>query len=108
MTLRNILNYTECLSVDGYMNSDNEHIKEKFDDIDAKIDLLIGYCRSLQIENKALQVKISALEADLDEKKRTAGQFSEYEAFIQSKIDGFLSKLDTFSGGAHKNESSNP
>jgi len=49
----------------------NDRIKKKFDDIDGKIDLMMEYCRSLHLDNKALLLKISNLEADLDGKKNS-------------------------------------
>jgi len=84
----------------------NDRIKKKFDDIDGKIDLMMEYCRSLHLDNKALLLKISNLEADLDGKKIVEIDFSEQEAFIQSKIEGLLAKLNTFSNSLNKVESS--
>lgn len=84
----------------------NDRIKKKFDDIDGKIDLMMGYCQSLQLENKALFLRISSLEADLDGKRTAEMDFLEQEAFIQSKIKGLLVKLNTFSSGLNKAESS--
>ena len=85
----------------------NDRIKKKFDDIDGKIDLMMEYCRSLHLDNKALLLKISNLEADLDGKKIVEIDISEQEAFIQSKIEGLLAKLNTFSNSLNKVESSN-
>ncbi len=84
----------------------NDRIKKKFDDIDGKIDLMMEYCRSLQLENRALLVKISKLEADLDGKRGTEIHFSGQEAFIKSKIEGLSAKLNTFSNSPNKFESS--
>jgi len=84
----------------------NDRIKKKFDDIDGKIDLMMGYCQSLQLENKALFLKITSLEADLDGKRTIEMDFSEQEAFIRSKIEGLLAKLNTFSISLNKTESS--
>ena len=84
----------------------NDRIKKKFDDIDGKIDLMMGYCHSLQLKNKALFLKITSLEADLDGKRTAEIDFSEQEAFIRSKIEGLLAKLNTFSSSLDKNESS--
>ncbi|OGR51352.1 MAG: DUF904 domain-containing protein [Desulfobacula sp. RIFOXYB2_FULL_45_6] len=90
------------------MTLDNDRIKEKFDDIDGKIDLMMDYCRSLQVENKALLLKVSNLEADLNGKRAAEIDFSEHEASIQSKIDGLLEKLNSFSNSPSKIESLNP
>lgn len=85
----------------------NDRIKKKFDDIDDKIDLMMGYCQSLRSENKALLLRIETLKADLDGKRTAETDDSEQEAVIQSKIEGLFLKLDTFSTGLNETESSN-
>ncbi len=75
----------------------NEIIKNKFDDIDIKVDFLIELCQMLQVENLELSSKIKDLETKLVKKNETEELNLEQEALIQSKIDGLLSKLDSFS-----------
>ena len=75
----------------------NDVIKNKFDDIDIKVDFLIELCQTLQVENLELSSKIKDLETDLAKKNETEELNSEQEALIQSKIDGLLTKLDSFS-----------
>ncbi len=79
------------------MKLGNDLFKKKFDDIDAKIDSLLYLCRSLQLENGELKMRIKGLEAELDGANDTEKQFSEQEVLIQSKIDGLLDKLNEFS-----------
>jgi predicted nuclease with TOPRIM domain len=79
------------------MKLGNDVIKNKFDDIDIKVDFLIELCQTLQIENSELSSQIKALETDLAQKNETEKLNSEQETLIQSKIDGLLSKLDSFS-----------
>lgn len=74
----------------------NEQIHNTFDEIDKKVDKLLERCRSLQLENQDLILRIKHLESDLDEKIQIEAQTSEQEAVIQSKIDGLLTKLDSF------------
>lgn len=88
------------------MTLGNDRIKKKLDDIDGKIDLMMGYCQSLQQENKAQLLKISNLEAELGEKRNSETVCSKQEAYIQSKIEGLLAKLNTFSNSLNKTESS--
>ncbi len=78
----------------------NDFIKKKFDNIDGKIDFMIEFCHTLQLENKELLLKNMSLEAELDKKNKTDEQSSEQEALIQSKIDGLLKKLNYFSNSA--------
>ncbi len=79
-------------------------IKNKFDDIDGKIDFLIELCQMLQKENNELILKIKDLENKLEKKNKNEEQFSEQEALIQSKIDGLLKKLNYFSNGIPDND----
>ena len=90
------------------MTLGNDRIKKKFDDIDDKIDLMMECCQSLQSENKVLLLRIETLKADLDGKITAETDNSEQEAVIRSKIEGLFLKLDTFSTGQNKTESSNP
>lgn len=97
MTLANLLNYTErqC-NLCETMKLGNDLIKNKFDDIGNKVDELIEICRTLRSENQELLLRIKQLEEDLDKKTQTEEKFSEQEAVIQSKIEGLLTKLDSF------------
>ncbi|MBL6996141.1 MAG: cell division protein ZapB [Desulfobacula sp.] len=89
------------------MKMGNERIKQKFDDINDKIDFMIEFCHELQQENKELVLKIRGLESELDTKDKTEKQFSEQDELIQSKIDGLLKKLNYFSNSAPGEYSSN-
>ena len=85
----------------------NDLIKDKFDDIDEKIDFMMELCHTLKVENQELLLKIKGLEAELDKKNETEEQFSKQEALIQSKIDGLLTKLNYFSNSPAVDNSSN-
>lgn len=89
------------------MKMGNEHIKQKFDDINDKIDFMIEFCHELQQENKELVLKIRGLESELATKDETEKEFSEQDELIQSKIDGLLKKLNDFSNSASGEYSSN-
>ncbi|MCP3872673.1 MAG: DUF904 domain-containing protein [Desulfobacteraceae bacterium] len=79
------------------MKLGNNRMIKKFDDIDGKIDFMIELCQTLQLENKELILKIENLEAELEKRNETEEEFSEQEALVQSKIDGLLTKLNSFS-----------
>lgn len=74
----------------------NDLIKNKFDDIDNKVDELLGICRTLRTQNQEMAVRIKQLESDLEKKIQAETRFSEQETEIQTKIDGLLTKLDSF------------
>ncbi|MEE4362517.1 MAG: cell division protein ZapB [Desulfotignum sp.] len=78
------------------MKLGNDSVKNKFDDINNKIDALIAFCQTLRSENQDLILQVKRLESDLEKKNQTEEKFSEKEAFIQSKIDALLTKLDSF------------
>jgi regulator of replication initiation timing len=78
------------------MKMGNALIKKQFDDIDEKIEFMMELCQTLQLENKELILKTDRLEAELGTKNETEEQFSEQEALVQLKIDGLLTKLDSF------------
>ena len=78
------------------MKMGNDLIKKQFDDIDEKIEFMMELCQTLQLENKELILKVDGLEAELGTKDETEEQFSEQEALVQLKIDGLLTKLDSF------------
>jgi len=103
LTFLNILDYTERrLNTYETMKLGNEIIKSKFDDIDIRVDFLIELCQTLQDENLKLSTKIRNLETDLAEKNEMEELNIEQEALIQSKIDGLLNKLDSFSNDLSK------
>lgn len=74
----------------------NDQIHNKFDEIDKKVDMMLERFRSLQIENQELTRQIQQLESDLEERIQTEARISEQETVIQSKIDGLLTKLNSF------------
>jgi len=87
------------------MKLGNDVIKNKFDDIEIKVDFLIELCQTLQAENLELRSKIDDLEIDLTRKNEAQELNAEQEALIQAKIDGLLIKLDSFSIDLSNDES---
>ncbi len=71
-------------------------IDNKFIDIDEKVDFIIELCQTLQAENVELTSKLGVVESELNEKKEKENQHNEQQSAIQAKVDGLLSKLDTF------------
>ena len=63
-----------------------EIILSQFDDIEEKVEFLIGFCSSLKNENRELENKIVELEKSkrLDEEQREV---------VKGKVDGLLYKL---------------
>ncbi|MEH0023069.1 MAG: DUF904 domain-containing protein [Desulfobacter sp.] len=108
MTFFEGLNYTDLHKpLYETMKLGNEGIKNKFDDIDIRVDFLIELCQSLQQENKTLLTRVDTLEAELDKKSKTEETYAEQESLIQAKIDGLLTKLDGFSNTMSQDDRSN-
>ncbi len=82
----------------------NETIKNKFDDIDIRVDFLIELCRTLQDDNNILISKVKDLEMELDRKSKTEDVYAEQESMIQSKMDNLLIKLDGFANNLSSDE----
>jgi len=76
---------------------ENELLEDKFKDIDEKVDFLIELCQALQQENEELLTKVKTLDSQIAEKSLSEEHFVKKQAAVQSKIDGLLTKLNTFS-----------
>lgn len=76
---------------------ENELLEDKFKDIDEKVDFLIELCQALQQENEELLTKVKTLDGQIAEKSLSEENFVKKQAAVQSKIDGLLTKLNTFS-----------
>ncbi len=73
---------------------DNEAILEQFDEIENKVEFLIGVYQSHEQKNSELLNKIKSLEEELRRKAEAESRYAEEKALIRSKIDGLMAKLD--------------
>ncbi len=76
---------------------ENELLEDKFKDIDEKVDFLIELCQTLQQENEELLTKVKTLDGQIAEKSLSEENFVKKQEAVQSKIDGLLTKLNSFS-----------
>jgi len=76
---------------------DNDLILRQFDDIEQKVDRLIGVCKALEAEKSQLADKVATLEAALQQKVEEEKQFEAEKTLIRSKIDSLLSRLEDIS-----------
>lgn len=79
---------------------ENEFLDNKFNDIEEKVDFLIELCQTLQQENTELMSKVENLKLELDKKNETEERYVEQQVVIRSKIDGLLSKINTFTSAS--------
>jgi len=73
---------------------DNETILKQFDEIEKRVERLIGACQTLKAANAELNEKVGRLEAELLEKNQEEGKNSEIKALIRTKIDNLMERLE--------------
>jgi regulator of replication initiation timing len=73
---------------------DNDTILKQFDEIEKRVERLIGACQTLKAANEALNEKVGRLEAELLEKNQQEGQDTEIKALIRTKIDNLMERLE--------------
>jgi len=69
-------------------------ILKQFDEIEKKVERLIGVNKSLKKNNIVLKGKIEQLEQELQVKVEAENHQTEVKALIRSKIDGLMARLD--------------
>jgi len=73
---------------------DNETILKQFDEIEKRVERLIGACQTLKATNTELTEKVGRLEAELLEKNQLEGKDTEMKALIRTKIDNLMERLE--------------
>jgi cell division protein ZapB len=76
---------------------DNETILRQFEEIEQKVEKLIGVCQALEATKSELMSKVERLEKELQSKMDIEKQYGEEKDLIRSKIDGLLAKLQEIS-----------
>ena len=79
---------------------DNNVIVRQFEDIEEKVERLIGVCRRLEAANSELSNKIEQLEKDLQDKIEEEKRYQAEKDLIRSKVDSLLAKLEDISEGS--------
>lgn len=69
-------------------------ILKQFDEIEKKVERLIGVNKSLKKNNIVLKGKIEQLEQELQVKVEAENHQNEVKTLIRSKIDGLTARLD--------------
>lgn len=73
---------------------EDEVILKQFDEIEKKVERLIGVNKSLKKNNIVLKGKIEQLEQELQVKVEAENHQTEVKVLIRSKIDGLMARLD--------------
>ncbi len=72
---------------------DNQLILQHFEEIEQKVESLIGQSRSLEAENANLRSVIERLEEELQQKSEAEKRYLDEKDQIRKRVDGLLSKL---------------
>jgi uncharacterized coiled-coil DUF342 family protein len=72
---------------------DNQLISQHFDEIENRIEQLLGAYEALKLENDALRQKIERLEEELQGATEAVKQNSEGKDLIRKRIDDLLARL---------------
>lgn len=73
---------------------DNDTILKQFEEIEKRVERLIGACQTLKAANAELNEKVGRLEAELLEKNQEEGKNTEIKALIRTKIDNLMERLE--------------
>jgi hypothetical protein len=76
---------------------DNDTILQQFEEIEQKVEKLIGVCQSLEATKRELMTKVEALEKELQGKVEIANRYAEEKDLIRSKIDSLLVRMEEIS-----------
>jgi len=74
---------------------DSNLIIQQFEQIELKVENLIGACRKFEAENSELKNRVLRLEEELQKKQEQENRYQEEKNLVRTKIDGLLTKLDT-------------
>ena len=74
---------------------DSDLIIRQFEQIEQRVESLIGKCKEFEAANHELQSQVLKLEEALQGKQETENRYQEERNLVRSKIDGLLAKLDT-------------
>ena len=78
---------------------DNDAILKQFEEIEQKVDKLIGVCKSFEETKSELTNKIERLEKELQGKVEEESRYAEEKALIRSKVDSLLARLEDVTEG---------
>ncbi|MFC1859913.1 hypothetical protein ACFL9U_18065 [Thermodesulfobacteriota bacterium] len=73
---------------------DNKIILQQVEEIEQRVERLIGLCKSLETTNSELRGKVEELEKELQVKINEEDRYAEEKGLIRSKVDSLLAKLE--------------
>lgn len=79
---------------------ENDAIIKQFEEIERKVEGLIGICRQLEAINSELNDKITQLEKKLQGKVEEEQRYQAERDLIRSKVDSLLGRLEDIAGSS--------
>ncbi len=77
---------------------DNETILKQFEEIEQKVEKLLGIRKSLEADNSELKNTIDTLKRELQGKVEAENDYNKERTLIRSKVDDLLVKLEHIDG----------
>ncbi len=74
----------------------DDAVLRQFDDIEGKVEDLIGLCSSLKEDNIALNSRVVELEQEINKKNEIEKLNAKQKEIVRNKIDNLLERLKKF------------
>ena len=74
---------------------DSDLIIRQFEQIEQRVENLIGTCKEFEAANHELKSQVLKLEEALQRKQEMENKYQEEKNLVRSRIDGLLARLDT-------------
>ena len=74
---------------------DSDLIIRQFEQIELRVENLIGTCKEFEAANRELKSQVLKLEEALQRKQEMENKYQEEKNLVRSRIDGLLARLDT-------------
>ncbi len=78
----------------------NEILIKQFDEIESKVERVLSVLQKIEAENVELKQQVKSLEETLGKKEAAESHFIDEKRQIRERVDGLLSKLNSFSNNS--------
>jgi hypothetical protein len=76
---------------------DKDLILRQFEQLEKKVENLVGICRSLTAANSELKLEIEGLQQELRKKIEDENIFNQERGLVRSRVDSLLARLENIS-----------
>ncbi len=75
----------------------NELLIKQFDEIESKVERVLGVLQTIEAEKVELKQKVKSLEETLSQKEAAESHFVDEKRQVRERVEGLLNKLNSFS-----------